>query len=308
MHRTLVIVNPHSGNGRTGRRWAAVEDSLRSAIGAFDLELTRAPRDAERLAREGARAGVERLIVAGGDGTLSEVVSGLLAADLADRVHIGLLPLGTGGDFPRSLGAAREIAQAIEDFRDGAVRRVDAGRARYLGPDGQPRLSYFANVASLGIGALTSEIVNQTTKVLGGTVSFLIGTLRALVRYRSRPVRIRVDGKLVHDAPMLLATAANGRYFGGGMQVAPRARIDDGELDVVIVIPASLPRLVSSLPDLYRGTHLDNPIVRFHRGRVVDAEATPGEVKLELDGEVLGCLPARFDALPSALAVIGPKA
>ena len=112
---------------------------------------------------------------------------------------------------------------------------------------------------------------------------------------------------MVFDGPMLLATAANGRYFGGGMQVAPRARIDDGELDVVIVAPASLPRLVVSLPRLYRGTHLEDSIVTFQRGRVVEAEATPGEVELELDGEVLGTLPARFEVLPDALVFIGPE-
>lgn len=306
--RTLVIANPRSRNGATGRRWARLEGRVRDAIGDFEVAWTRAPRDAERLAREGVASGFERLLVAGGDGTLSEVATGLLAADLGQRVELGLLPLGTGGDFVCSLGVPRELDGALRCIAAGASRPIDAGRARFLGSDGCERVAYFVNVASFGISGLVNELVNRSTKAFGGTVSFLIGTLRGILRYRSQEVRIRVDGELVHAGPLVLAVGANGRQFGGGMRIAPDARIDDGLLDLVVVGQLPVPALLTRLPRLYAGTHLSDPAVVSRRGRVIEADAEPGTVKVELDGEPLGTLPARFELLPGALRMLGPEA
>jgi YegS/Rv2252/BmrU family lipid kinase len=306
--RTLVIVNPRSRNGATGRRWRGYEARLREVLGPLEVEHTRAPRDAERLAREAVRAGVERVLVAGGDGTLSEVATGLLAAQLADYATVGLLPLGTGGDFARSLGVPRDLEGALACIAAGKTRKVDAGRALFLGEDGEERTAYFVNVSSFGISGLIDELVNRTSKRLGGTVSFLVGTLRAIFQYRSTRVAIRVDGELVHDAGLILATAANGRYFGGGMRVAPEARIDDGLLDVVIVADLPIAKLLLKLPKIYAGTHLAEEAAVLHRGRVIEATASPGRVKLDLDGEPLGTLPARCEVLPGALTLFGPGA
>jgi YegS/Rv2252/BmrU family lipid kinase len=306
--RTLVIVNPRSRNGATGRRWPTLQSRVRSALGPVEAELTRGPRDAERIAREAARAGIERILVAGGDGTLGEVVSGLLAAGLGDATEIGLLPLGSGGDYARSLGVPRDFEAALECIVAGHTRRVDAGRVRFRGPQGEERVACFANVASFGISGLVDEIVNHTTKALGGRTSFLIGALRAILRYRSERVRLRVDGELVVDDSIVLATAANGRWFGAGMHVAPEASLDDGLLDVVVVGALSKPALLAKLPKIYKGSHLRDPAVRLLRGRVIEADAPAGRVPLELDGEPLGTLPARFEVLPRALRVVAPPA
>jgi YegS/Rv2252/BmrU family lipid kinase len=306
--RTLVIANPRSRNGATGRRWRDLERRVREVLGPVEVEATRGPRDAVRIAREGARAGIERILVAGGDGTLSEVVTGLVSAGLADRVSIGVLPLGTGGDFPRTLGLPRDLAGALARIAAGRAVSVDAGRVRFADAAGGSREACFVNVASFGISAMTDEIVNRTTKALGGTVSFLIGAVRAILAYECGPVRVRVDGALVHDGPLVLATAANGRYFGGGMQVAPDARLDDGLLDVVVLSEVPKLQLLRKLPLVYRGAHLRDPAVSFHRGRVVEAEAAQGSVALELDGEPLGALPATFEVLPGALRLLGAAA
>jgi YegS/Rv2252/BmrU family lipid kinase len=304
--RTLVIVNPRSRNGATGRRWERVRRQLCGALGTFDVEHTRGPRDAGRIAREAVRAGAERIVVAGGDGTLSEVVSGLLAAGLGDRAEIGLLPLGTGGDFARTLGLPRDLNAAIACIAAGKPRRTDAGRVRYLDEDSREATAYFVNVTSLGISGLTVQLVNRTTKVFGGALSFLVGTLRSIARYRCQDVSVRVDGRLVHQGPLILATAANGRYFGGGMQVAPEARTDDGLLDVIAISQLSKPQLLAKLPLIYAGGHLQEPAVSSCRGRVVEVEASPGTVYLDVDGEPLGTLPARIEVLPAAISLLGP--
>jgi YegS/Rv2252/BmrU family lipid kinase len=306
--RTLVVLNPSSRSGGVRRRWARLERQLREALGPLEVEQTSGPGSARRLAREGARAGVERLVVAGGDGTLSEVASGVLEAGLGHRVEIGVLPLGTGSDLARSLGVARSTRAAIEVLARGVARSIDAGRVEYQDRDGRPAATWFANIASFGISASVVERVNRGPKGLIGRAAFGLATLPALAAYRCQSVAIRVDGECVHEGPLVLCAVANGRYFGGGMHVAPRARLDDALLDVVVVPEFSRLGLVRRLPSLYRGTHLDRRVAWLYRGKEVVAEPTAGEVWLEVDGERLGALPARFGVQPAALRVLGPPA
>jgi YegS/Rv2252/BmrU family lipid kinase len=304
--RTLVIANPHGAGGATGRRWGRVEERLRAALGSVEVEHTRAPRDAQRLAREGVRAGVDRVVVAGGDGTLSEVVTGLLAADLAGYAEVGVLPLGTAADFARNLGIPRGLDRAIAALVAGTARPTDAGRVTYRSEQGDERVSYFVNAASFGASAVACRMANRRPGPFGGASAYLFGALRAIFGYRGAPVSIRVDGVLVHDAPLTFAAAANGRRFGAGMRVAPDARLDDGLLDVVVVSDLSIPGRLIRFPGIYRGAHLGSAAATLHRGALVEASAAPGAVPLELDGEPLGTLPARFELLPGALSVIGP--
>ena len=219
---TLAIVNPFSRDGATGRRFAAVERRLRAVLGPLEVERTKGPRDAERLAREAVRAGVERLIVAGGDGTLSEVATGLLAAGLGAYARIGILPFGTGGDFVKTLGVPRDLERAIACIAEGKVRRVDAYRVTLRDDAGRDRTVYGLNITSIGISALVVTLAERSPRFVGGSGAFLLGALRAILRHRSDPVTLTVDGEIVHDGPLILAMAANGRYFGGGMLVSPR--------------------------------------------------------------------------------------
>jgi YegS/Rv2252/BmrU family lipid kinase len=303
--RTLVVVNPRSRNGATRRQFASLETRLRDCLGPLEVEWTRAPRDAERIAREGVRAGIERIVVAGGDGTTSEVVSGLLGAELGDYAEVAPLPLGTGGDLMRTLQVPRRLDRALDEIAAGSSRRVDAGRVCYRDRNGRERTAHFLNVTSFGVSGLITELVNRATKAFGGRVSFLLGTLRGISRYQPEQVRIRVQGELVHDGPLVLGTAANGRFFGGGMHIAPQAEPADGLFDVVVIPGFSKARLLRELPRIYRGTHLEVPEVSLHRGQRIEAEATPGRVWVEIDGEPLGTLPASIEVVPAAISVLG---
>ena len=183
---------------------------------------------------------------------------------------------------------------------------MDAGRVTYRSLQGEERTSYYVNAASFGASGLACQLVNRGSKRFGGALSFLFGALQAILRYRHAPVTIHVDGVLVHDAPLTFAAGANGRFFGGGMQLAPSARLDDGLLDVVIVSGLSVAGRLAKLPGIYRGTHLADAATALYRGALVEAAAVAGTVPLELDGEPLGTLPARFELLPGALSIIGP--
>ena len=303
---TLIILNPASRSGRAARLWPRIASRVRDAIGPAQVEETRAPRDAERLAAEAAAGGVERILVAGGDGTLSEVANGLLQAGLADRAHLGLLPFGTGGDLARGLGVPPRLEAALEVVVRGRVRRIDAGRLEYSDRQGQKDCRYFLNVASFGISGLVDELVNQAPKHLGGTLSFLLGTLQAIVRYRPECVSMRADGELFYRGRIVLVAAANGRTFGGGMQVAPDSMFDDGRLDLVLVEAMNIPQLLRALPRLYAGTHVSHRRVRSASVKCLEADAPAGRVWLDVDGEPLGTLPARFDVVPDAIGVLAP--
>jgi len=300
-----VIVNPKSRGGATGRRWSAIEAKLRDAFGAIEIERTRGPRDAERIAREGVRAGAEVVIAAGGDGTASEVVAGILGAGLGAYAEVALLPLGTGGDLARGLGLAGSLEDAIARIASGKSRRIDAGRARFTTREGRELTTHFLNIASLGVSGLVTQLVNDAPKTFGGRVSFFLGTVRAIARWRAVPVTIRLDGAVVHEGPLHLAAVANGRYFGGGMQVAPAARFDDGVFDLVVFRgEGGKGRLLRKFPLLYSGRHLALDEVTQQRGGVVEA-SSDAELWLEIDGEPLGRAPARFECLPGALRLRG---
>lgn len=301
---TLIILNPTSGGGRTGRRWARWEPRLRARLGACEVEATRGPRDAVRLAREAARAGVERIVVAGGDGTLSQVVTGLVSGGLGPQVVLGVLPFGTGGDFARALGVPRQPDAALDLLASGKTRPVDVGRLRFRDAAGGAAESCFVNMASVGVSARVVEIANRSARRLGGRIPFLTATLRALLSLRCEPVVVRVDGAVVHDGPLVMAVVANGSSFGSGMPVAPEARVDDGLFDVVVVPELSRLRLVGRLPALSRGRHVDGVTARVHRGREVEFES-PGSVGVEADGEPLGLVPASVQLLPGALQFLG---
>jgi YegS/Rv2252/BmrU family lipid kinase len=247
------------------------------------------------------------VIAAGGDGTLNEVVNGFFDDDQADAaregVCLGVLPLGTGADFSRTLGT-RKLEAAIRAVAEGVTVQVDAGRAEYRGADGRPARRYFVVAADLGIGAQVADLVNHSPKAFGPFATYLIGAVRGIFRYQPQEVTQRLDNGSSITGSAGLIVVANNSVFGGGMRIVPDARIDDGILDVVRLGGASRRQMLFDLlPKLYRGRHLTHPAVRHDRARVVSIESdTP--FPIEIDGDVVGTTPALFTALPGALRVV----
>ncbi len=301
---TLLILNPQAGRGAD--RFGRVQGVVADALGEIEVARTRAPRDASRIAREAVRAGVSRLVVGGGDGTLSEVVTGLLEAGLGSYAEIGILPLGSGCDFARSVGVPQRIEEAAGLFRDGARSRVDAARIRYRDGEGRPRTSYFLNEASFGLSGLTVALVNRMGKRFGPRASFALASVGAILRGCEPDVSIQVDERTVFEGRISMVVAANGRHFGSGMRIAPEARVDDGALDVVIVERMSRMRLLGRFPSIYRGTHLRYPEVHHHRGVRIEARLRGNDyAPLDVDGEALGELSASIEVLPKAIGLFG---
>lgn len=302
--RALVIANPQAAGGALARRWSQVAALLQSQLGPHQLRFTREPGDARRLGRAALEQGFELVVAVGGDGTISEIVDGLFdeRGPLRPELVLGLVHFGTGGDFSRSAGTPRRLRSGIRALSGSATTTIDVGRVSYRSADGAPQLRHFINIASFGLSGLVDQLANSSSKALGGRISFALATARAVRRYRPAPIALRLDDGASATLTVQNVAVANGRYFGGGMRIAPDAALDDGLFDVVTVEALGAMELLRHGHRLYRGTHLALPQVRVQRARRVEALPLADEpVLLDVDGEAPGQLPARFELLPRAL-------
>jgi YegS/Rv2252/BmrU family lipid kinase len=303
--RPLVIVNPRSGGGLSEKQWARIRGALTDGLGELDSAFTSGPRDASAIAAREAAGGRRLILALGGDGTISEVADGVLAAGAGATTEIALIPRGTGGDFRRTLDLPHDPGAAARHLREAAARPVDAGRVRYRTPDGGEAVRHFVNVASFGFSSAVATRANASSKRLGGRVAFLGATLRALVSYENTDVWLSLDGKPRERRRLLMAAVGNGRFFGGGMKICPDARLDDGALDLVAVGDFSRTDILTRIGRLYDGTHLELEEVVSARVTTMTAEPVEADLQIpvELDGETPGFLPATFEVLPGALRV-----
>lgn len=309
--RTLVIVNPASAGGRTARRWPRIRQALESLRVEYDEHQTRAPGDATTAAAAAIEAGCDRVIAVGGDGTLNEVVNGSFTEHGTPRnpdVVIGLLPSGTGGDFRRTAGIPTDPGQLAALVALNPTRRIDAGRIVYDDPATPPRM--FINIADCGVGGEVVARVNRSPGKGGGvrgTAMFLGISLATLATYRGRRVRLVLDGD--HSGQTVQnVVVANGRYFGGGMRIAPAAELDDGRFDVVVLPAFSRTRTLLSVPSVYRGRHLTRPGVRVERASVVRIEPLDdgGPLLFDVEGEQVGTAPATLSVVPRSIRLLAP--
>ncbi len=302
---TVFIVNPVAGNGRTGRHWTAYERLFRRHLSeGIEVQRTARPWHAAELAKAAATGGAGTVVSVGGDGTLNEVTNGLLdgtGRPWNPETRLAVLSLGTGSDFIKTLGQTRRPEDLVHRLREGRTRVIDAGLCEYAGP-GAPRSRYFLNVAEVGSGGAVVDRVNRTTKILGGKISFLLAILRTLPKYRNTTIAYEADGGPRTQAVVNDLVVANGRFFGGGLQPAPHADLEDGLFDVVIIGDIDFRTTRKNLDLLREGKHLDLPYVRWFRAKELRVHA--GEEMIDLDGEYVGRHAARFEIVPRAIRLV----
>lgn len=304
-YKTLVIANPASGGGSLGREWGRVADAIHGAFGPFEHRFTESGDHAPRITRDALESGFEQVVALGGDGTISQVAAGFMDGDqpINPDAVLGVLPLGTGGDFRKTVKISKDLKKSAAALRGSASRPLDIGRIHYTAHNGEQASGYFINIASFGMAGLVDRYVNESSKSLGGTLSFLTSTVRAATTYRNQRVDVTLDDTDNYSMKIINLAVANGQFFGGGMRVAPYARPDDGYLDVVAIGDFSPLEMLRFGHRIYLGSHLAHPKVRPDRVRRLEARpSNPDElVLLDVDGETPGRLPATFSVLPGAL-------
>ncbi len=302
-----VIVNPRAGSGNAARKLPEIVRALERAGLGHEVAETQSPGDATRLARLAREDGVECIAIVGGDGTVNEVGQAYLdesGAPLAGP-DLALIPAGTGGDFKKTFGIPDDVAGAVDRLRNSEPRPLDLGVLELTADSGERVTRAFLNITSFGIGGLTDRIVNSSPKWMGGRAAFFLGTLRAMASYRNLPVVVKVDGRSCLEGPILNVAVANGRYFGGGMMIAPEADPSDGQFNVIALYDLTRAQGIGLAYKIYKGSHLGSPGVRVARGSVIEAEpALPwGEVLIDMDGETPGRLPLKATVAKSALKI-----
>ena len=261
----VVIVNPVSADGRTGRDWPKNEPLLRRLLPPFAVWTTSGPNQATELAYQAVEQGYTTVAVHGGDGTVNEVVNGLLGHPKFEMTSLAILPYGTGADLVRTLGISHSVTAAAGQARGNVFRKIDVGLARFLDLNGNPCRRHFLNVTDVGFGGDLVRYVNSHSKRWGGKLSFFRGLLVTLFQYRNKRIRIGLDDRPPFEVKASSIVIANGQYFGGGMWVAPPARMDDGFLEVVVVGDVSRMEVLTNTRRLYRGTLAGHPKVQAFR-------------------------------------------
>ena len=303
------MLNPASGAGKAGREWAGVEQWLPSSGLPYEVARTTRPNEATEIAQRAVRESRPVVVAVGGDGTLNEVVNGFFrnGAPIPTTTKLAMVPLGTGGDFRRTLRIPVDPKQAIEVLRSGLVRRVDAGCVTYTTLDGGTGLRHFINIADAGMGGEVVKVVGNGTKSFG-SAAYMIGGLRALLRYKNKPMTVIIDNATYELPKAQQVVVANCQFFGGGMQMAPSASPTDGVFDVVLIKNAGKIETVRGMNDIRSGKHLDqaNPNYELLYGKRISV-TSPERVSLDIDGEAIGILPALFEIQPGAIEFITPR-
>jgi diacylglycerol kinase (ATP) len=300
----LVIVNPNAGSGRGKKDWNKISSLLEKEGIVFSVKFTDKKEDAITLTRNGIESGYRKIITVGGDGTLNEVVNGVLLNTTCPPVEIslGLIPVGTGNDWGKMFGIPSDYQKAVEIIREGKEMIHDAGIVSYSSDEGI-KTRYFINIAGLGFESAVVKRTNfQKDHGHSGKLIYFYNLLLSLLAYRNTKTEIEIDCEKV-IVNLFSLNIGNGRYCGGGMRQTPDALPDDGLLDVTVIGDIGKTEIIRKLHLLYDGTILSHPKISGFRARKI--KVTSGsDIWVEADGESLGHTPAEFGILPSAIMII----
>lgn len=299
----LIIVNPKSGRGISQQKWASYAAAIRENFGPFQCRFSEGKGDASRIAQEEAAAGRGLIVAMGGDGTISEVANGILHSQTG--AELGILPAGTGSDFRKTLEIPSNLRDASRKLKQAGSKTMDAGKLKYFSHEGTREERFFINTASFGMSGSVATRANRSAKILGGGITYAAATLRSLASLTHPEVRLQVDGGQPYRLKIVTVAVANGPSFGGGMKIAPDAKLNDGFFDITIIGDLKTSQILLNSYKLYSGALKGINKVAVMRARKLVAEPVKegSYILLEVDGETPGRLPATFEILPAALRI-----
>jgi diacylglycerol kinase (ATP) len=293
--KRFLICNPAAG-GITDRK--ALLKNLKAAFGS-SIWFTKRRHDATRLARQAIMNGFDYIIAAGGDGTLNEVINGI--GSRAEHVQAGLLPLGTGNDFARTLELPSSVEDNIDILLSQRTRKIDLVRVK------SDRVRYFINVSAGGFSGMMDEKLTPELKQRWGPLAYVRGAAAVLPKLHGYRTRIVLEEGQEFSADLYTVIIANGRYIAGGLPIAPKADPSDGRLDVVLISKQTKAQVLLVAAQILLGSHLASDAIIFRRVTRISIRSRPG-MWFTADGEMIGKAPAHFAVVPRALRfVVGKK-
>lgn len=294
MPNTCVILNPSAGSVRD------LDDLVKqiAQLPKAEVQMTTKAGSAARLARAALRKGCKMIVAAGGDGTLNEVINGI--RENAGDARVGLIPLGTGNDFARTLGLPTGLEAALDVLRAGHTRAIDLVRVT------SDKVRYFLNVSAGGFSGLVDEKLTPKMKKTWGPLAYLRSAAAALPELRAYRTTLAFDNSESLTLDLYNVVVANGRYVGGGTLIAPEASVGDGLLDIILIQKRSAPELALLVAQVVVGAHLSSDAIVFRRAARLTVNSKPG-MWFNVDGELVGNEPACFEILPRALRFVVPK-
>ena len=294
MTNTCIILNPSAGSIQDLEDLTARLTRLPNT----EIRVTSKRGSAARFARTAIKKGRETIVAAGGDGTLNEVINGI--GENLGEARVGLIPLGTGNDFARSIGMPVNLDEAIDVIRASQTRAVDLVRVT------SDEVRYFVNVSAGGFSGLVNEKLTPEMKQTWGPLAYLRSAAAALPELRAYRTTLAFDNAESIMLELYNVVVANGRYVAGGRLIAPDASIEDGLLDVVLIPQRPAAELALVVAQIALGTHLSSDAVIHRRARKLTVNSKPG-MWFNVDGELVGNEPATFEILPRALRFIAPQ-
>ena len=293
--KPYIIFNPVAGSMASAEQTLAKLIRLRPSA----LAATEKTGDAERLSRAAVRRGCDYLVVAGGDGTLNEVINGVARAKRPPK--IGIAPLGTGNDFARTLGLPRSLDDNIDILRAGKTCAIDIVRVR-----SRNRSRFLVNVSAAGFSGMVDEKMTPQIKRSWGPLAYVRGAAAALPSLHAYKTHIVFDNSEELSTVLYNVVVANGQFVAGGLPIAPEADPRDGLLDVVLIPKRSAPEMALLAAAIILGKHFSNRAVIFRRAKRISVHSKPG-MCFNVDGEFVGRTPATFQILPHALRFVIAK-
>jgi diacylglycerol kinase (ATP) len=301
MQHSYFIINPAAGAGKTKKQWPVIKDLVNKLDIKFEEKETEYAGHAIELAYDAIKQGYDFIVSVGGDGTISEIVNGIYKADSLNDVNLGIISTGTGADYIRTIGTPRNFEDACKKLVNPVTRDVDVGMVECINK-GQVTKRLFVNFAGLGFDAEIVKATTQKYKALGKVSAYLLGLFTTLVSYKNKQVDI-IIGNETESKTICTVIMGNGKYGGGGMYTTPKAVINDGLLDVLIIGDLSKPDLINSLPMIYKGTHLSHPKVSLKKAQQVTIKPTV-VMSIQADGDIVGESPATFSIIEQKLHVV----
>jgi diacylglycerol kinase (ATP) len=308
--RVLVVMNPYANHHRAVGKSRSVESALSSAGLDYKIVTTQSRGDAKRIAA--SASGVDAVIAAGGDGTVNEVINGLLSvAGEGTSQPVGILPLGTGNDFSDMTNLPRDLNAAAKVIAEGSTRQIDAGLVSYSTNNGSGKVSeqwsnrYFDN--SCGVAMEPSVALEvESMKRLSGNMRYIVGVIRGFLKLKAWHIEVHWDGGCF-ESPTLLLSVANSPRTGGLFNIAPNALLDDGLLDVVFA--PDMPKLeaLTILPRLVKGSHINHEKITTLRTTRLWIRSVPG-TPMHVDGELVteSATVANYQVLPGKITLLSP--